>query len=435
MKQIAILGAGMSGFGAAHHFHNEGVKSVIYEKRSHHGGHTSSAKYDGGFIFDEGPHISFTKNERMQELFAESVNQEYETPNASVNNYWQGYWIKHPAQCNLYGLPTDLVTDILKDFIHAEQNEYGEIKNYKDWLIASFGETFAQTYPMQYGLKYHTTPAENMSTDWLGPRLYRPALNEVLRGALSPSTPDVHYVSHFRYPTHNGFVSYLDLFVKQAEIKLDHCLTQIDPSKKELQFSNGAIVPYHHVISSLPLPELIPMILNTPADVLEAAEKLACTTCVNVNIGLNRANISDSHWTYFYDQDFSFSRLSYPHMLSPNTVPPGAGSIQAEVYYSKKYRPLNRTPEELIPVVVEDLKRCQLIREDDEILFQNATLTSYANIIFDLDRADALATVHGYLDDLQIAYCGRYGEWGYQWTDEAFMSGETAAQNVLRSSH
>ena len=435
MQQIAILGAGMAGFGAAHHFHNEGVKSVIYEKRSHHGGHTSSVKYDGGFIFDEGPHISFTKNVRMQELFAESVNQEYEILNASVNNYWQGYWIKHPAQCNLYGLPPDLVTDILKDFIHAEQNEYGEIKNYKDWLIASFGETFAQTYPMQYGLKYHTTPAENMSTDWLGPRLYRPALDEVLRGALSPSTPDVHYVSHFRYPTHNGFVSYLDLFVQQAEIKLNHCLTQFDPSKKELQFSNGVVVPYQHVISSLPLPELIPMISHTPADVLEAAEKLACTTCVNVNIGLNRADISDSHWTYFYDQDVSFSRLSYPHMLSPNTVPSGAGSIQAEVYYSKKYRPLNCTPEELIPVVIEDLKRCQLIREDDELLFQNATLTPYANIIFDLDRADALATVHGYLDDLQIAYCGRYGEWGYQWTDEAFMSGETAAQTVLRSSH
>ena len=37
----------------------------------------------------------------------------------------------------------------------------------------------------------------------------------------------------------------------------------------------------------------------------------------------------------------------------------------------------------------------------------------YANIIFDLDRAAALKTVHGYLDDLGIAYCGRYGDWGY----------------------
>jgi len=56
---------------------------------------------------------------------------------------------------------------------------------------------------------------------------------------------------------------------------------------------------------------------------------------------------------------------------------------------------------------------------------------NYANVIFDLDRADALKVVRGYLDELGVESCGRYGEWGYQWTDEAFMSGERAAQRAL----
>ena len=55
----------------------------------------------------------------------------------------------------------------------------------------------------------------------------------------------------------------------------------------------------------------------------------------------------------------------------------------------------------------------------------------YANVIFDLERADALDDVHGYLDDIGIAYCGRYGDWAYIWTDESFMSGEKAAEKVL----
>ena len=58
-------------------------------------------------------------------------------------------------------------------------------------------------------------------------------------------------------------------------------------------------------------------------------------------------------------------------------------------------------------------------------------LLPYANIIFDHDRAGALKTVHGYLDDLGIAYCGRYGDWGYLWTDESFKSGERAADQAL----
>ena len=48
-----------------------------------------------------------------------------------------------------------------------------------------------------------------------------------------------------------------------------------------------------------------------------------------------------------------------------------------------------------------------------------------------LDRTEALKTVHGYLDDIGIAYCGRYGDWGYMWTDESFISGERAAQSAL----
>lgn len=431
MTKITVLGSGMAGFGAAHRLHTEGVTSLMYEKKPYYGGHTATYKNDNGFIFDDGPHISFTKVERLQKLFAESVNQEYEIIQAKVNNHWKGHWIKHPAQCNLHGLPKDLIVDILGDFTHAQYNDHEEIKNYQDWLVASYGKTFAETFPMEYGLKYHTTTADNMSTDWLGPRLYRPELKEVLNGALSATTPDVHYVNHFRYPSNGGFVTYLDLFVGQTELQLNHELVGIAPQTQELHFANGVKNKYEHLISSIPLPELVPMISGTPVDVVEAAQKLACTKCVIVNIGINREDVSEATWTYFYDQDFFFTRLSFPHLLSPNTVPPGAGSIQAEVYYSNKYRPLDRSPDECIQPVIKDLRRCGLIREDDEILHAQATVAPYANVIFDLDRAEALATVHGYLDDVGIHYCGRYGDWGYHWTDESFISGENAAQMVL----
>jgi len=432
MAGIRILGAGMAGFGAAYRLQNEGATCEVYEKASFYGGHAASFVHEEGFIFDDGPHISFTKDERIQDLFAESVEGKYETLQAQVNNYWQGYWIKHPAQCNLHGLPTDLVVKVLSDFVEAKFAPNGrEIGNYADWLLASFGPTFAETFPMVYGLKYHTTPAENMSTDWLGPRLYRPDLDEVFRGALTPSTPDVHYVTHFRYPTHGGFVGYLKMFIENTKVALDHEVTRIDPRKRQLHFAHGGVVDYDHVISSLPLPELVLLIDGTPPDVLEAANRLAATTCVNVNIGIDREDISEAHWSYFYDPDVFFTRVSFPHLYSPNNTPPGTGSIQAEVYYSKKYRPLDRSPEECIEPVIRDLRRCGVIRDEDRILFTNTSLTRYANVIFDLERASALEIVHGYLDDIEIAYCGRYGDWGYHWTDDAFKSGERAAQQVL----
>jgi len=430
---IAVLGAGMAGCGAFTRLRSEGIEATVFDMRAHIGGHTASYQHDSGFTFDEGPHISFTKDERIKALFAANVNGAYETIHARVNNLWQGHWIKHPAQCNLHGLPEDFVVKILQELIDANYSETGEVRNYEDWLVASYGRAFAETFPMQYGAKYHTTVASNMSTDWLGPRLYKPKLDEVLRGAISPSTPDVHYITEFRYPSHGGFVSYLTPMLHGAPVRLSHKLTQLDPRARTLQFSNGATVPYDHVISSIPLPELLPLITDAPQAVREAAATLACTTCVIVNIGIDRADISDWHWTYFYDHDFCFSRVNFPHMLSPHNAPAGCGSIQCELYFSPKYRPLAGTPESWIAESKRDLLRCGLLRETDRVLHADMLLSPYANVIFDLDRAAALAIVHGYLDEIGVRYAGRYGEWAYIWTDESFMSGEKAAERVLDS--
>jgi len=431
MERIAILGSGMAGFGAAHRLRQEGIGSVTYDKNDYFGGHTASFRHNTGFIFDEGPHVSFTKHERLQQLFADCVDQKYEVIRARPNNYWKGIWIKHPAICNLHGLPTDLVVKVLRDFVQTDHGSQEEIRNYADWLLASYGRTFAETFPMEYGWKYHTTTADNMSTDWLGPRLYRPKLEEVLLGALSGETPDVHYVTFVRYPSYNGFVSYLSLLPKETQLQLGHGLVRLDPAERTLQFSNGVVAGYDGVVSSIPLPELIPMIAGVPQDVLVASRKLACTSCVMVNLGINRADLSEAQWTYFYDRDICFARLSFPHMFSPHVVPPGCGSIQAEVYFSQKYRPMTGAPADYVAPVLADLKRCGVLREEDRILHTNVHVSRYAQVIFDLERADALATVHGYLDDVGIAYCGRYGDWLYIWTDEAFISGENAAQKVL----
>jgi protoporphyrinogen oxidase len=430
-QNVVVLGSGMAGFGAAYQLHAEGVTPVLYDKNGYHGGHTASFRYESGFLFDIGPHISYTKDPRIQALFADSVNQQYETLQVRLNNYWRGYWPQHPVQLHLHGLPHEVVVKVIADFVKEQHAPERTVKNYADWLLASFGPTFAELFPMQYTRKYHTTTADNMTTDWLGPRIYRPSLEEILTGALSPTAPTVHYITHFRYPSQGGFVSYLNKFVPMGNLRLNHKLVSIDPRTRQLAFSNGHVTRYDALISSVPLPELIPMIAGAPEEVVDAVHRLACTTCVLVNVGVSREDLSQGHCTYFYDEDICFSRLGFPHMLAPSNALPGTGSIQAEVYFSRKYKPFTGSPDDWIEPVIKDLRRCGYIREDDQILDRKAMLLPYANIIFDLERAAALKIVHGYLDEIGIAYCGRYGDWGYLWTDESFKSGELAAQKVL----
>jgi protoporphyrinogen oxidase len=430
-----ILGSGMAGYGAYHALSTAGVDTIVADKNSYPGGHTATFVDERGWTFDDGPHISFTEIPHVQKLLAENLEGEFETIKCYVDNYFEGHWVKHPAQINLHGLPTDLVVDCVKDFIDAERALNSEnppaINNYEDWLRASFGDTFATRFPMVYGKRYHTTDAANMSTDWLGPRLYTPDLDEVLRGAVAPSERDVHYVDHFRYPTHGGFAAYLQRFFDASDLRLDHTLVGVNPTERIARFADGTAIGYEQLVSSVPLPELIPMIDGAPADVVVASSALACTECVVVNVGVGRDDISPAQWRYFYDEDIFFVRLSFPHLLSPKTVPDGCGSVQAECYFSDKYRPLDRSPQDCIQPVIDDLVRTGILEESDEILFSEARPIKYANVIFDLERKAALETVHGYLRDVGITWCGRYGDWEYSWTDQAFVSGEQAAQALL----
>src|SRR5258706_9209110 len=247
---IVVLGTGMAGFGAAHRLHAEGLAPVMYDKNSYYGGHTASFRFDPGFLFDLGPHISFTKDARIQALFADSVDQEFETIQINLNNYWRGFWPQHPVQLHLRGMPDELIVKVISDFVEERSAPERPIKNYADWLLASFGRTFAESFPMQYTRKYHLTPAENLSTDWLGPRIYRPSLEEVLRGAISPTAPQVHYITHFRYPKIGGFMAYLKKLLPMGNLKLDHELVSVDPRARQLIFSNGFTTTYDSLVSS-----------------------------------------------------------------------------------------------------------------------------------------------------------------------------------------
>ena len=44
----------------------EGLTPVMYDMNAYHGGHTASFAHPGGFVFDIGPHISYTKDPRIQ---------------------------------------------------------------------------------------------------------------------------------------------------------------------------------------------------------------------------------------------------------------------------------------------------------------------------------------------------------------------------------
>lgn len=431
MNKIIILGAGMAGYGASHKLKQSGIETITFEKENHIGGHCASYIFDNKWVFDDGPHISFSKIDYIKKIFAENIDHDYCEFEANVDNYWKGKWIKHPAQINLFGLPPEFNTQILLEMVELQKQSNPIVNNYKEWLYATYGKTFSDNFPVKYTRKFHTTDPENMSIDWLGPRLYQPRLSEVLYGMLSPRTNDVHYIKGFRYPNKGGFVSFMKGIHDVTNIQFKQELTGINLKKKKLIFNKKNEIDFNTCFSSLPLKRIIELMEDAPIEITEAANKLAVTQCLIVNFGLKRENLSPCHWRYVYDEDFYTTRISFPSMFGPGNTPPGHGSIQVEVYFSDKYKPFKGNIHDYIDIVKNELIKMGILSPDDEILFQNAWLSPFAQIIFDHERQRNVELLHSFLKENNIFFGGRFADWSYTWSDESFQRGEEAAEEIM----
>jgi protoporphyrinogen oxidase len=426
---VAVLGAGLAGLAAAQRLREDGASVDVYEKEPGLGGHARSHRIEG-FTFDEGPHVSFTARPEIQQLFAAAVGGEYLESDAIVTNYYGGHWVRHPAQCNLFGLPVELVERCVVDFVRAHyEDKETAIQNYADWCYRQLGQTFSESFTFRYTRKFWTADPREMTTDWIGPRVHRPTIEEMVRGALGRTTRNHHYITRFRYPRKGGFGAYVSGVARGQAVLVDHEVVEIDLPHRRLNFANGRAANFERLVSSLPLPDLIRLIKDAPRRVVEAASRLLCTSLVLVDVGISRSEWPDVHWMYFYDDDLIFARGSLPHRLSPSNAPLGCGSVQVEVYHSR-YRPLETG--DVLGRAMDDLYRTGLLRRDDRVLVARERRIPYANVLFDHERIPNLTVVRDYLTEIGIVTCGRYGEWDYHWTDDSIVSGWRAVDGLTQ---
>lgn len=342
-------------------------------------------------------------------------------PNAY--NLYQGIWIKHPAQNNLYPLSQKMKDAVVRDFLSRPTDiDSSQIQNYDQWLRLQFGHFFAEHFPIPYTKKYWMTEAKDLETRWMGSRegsrLYQPSVEEVIQGCNTSETPVTYYSKEMRYPRKGGFKQFLSALVENQDIRYNQQVISIDVENRLLRTSKGDEYQFDRLISSLPLPEVIKMLKNVPVDVCNAVARLHCTCGYQISVGLKTKNIPPYLWWYIYDEDILPARVYSPSLKSPDNVPEGCSSLQMEVYCNRN----EYTREELLARSVGKLVSLNILKQED-ILFTDIRFEPYANVIFDHNIYEARKTVRDYLFSLGIETIGRFGKWGYLWSDQSLMSG------------
>lgn len=417
MSNNVILGAGIAGISAAYHLKQKGKNSVIFEKDNDWGGLCGFFEIDG-FRFDRFVHFTFAKDEKIAELFAKS-SPLYAHPPVSYN-YWRGCWLKHPAQNNLAPLPIEEKVKIIDSFVNRPRKDVAEISDYAEWLRVQYGDYFAENFPFAYTRKYWGVEAKQLETKWVGNRLHVSPLPEVLRGAFAEQQENFYYTKFMNYPKKGGFRSIMNECRKGLDIRLNKKAVRIDTAAKQVEFADGTVENYDNLISSLPLPEIIKMISDVPENVQNAAKQLRWTCGYQVSLGFNRPDVAKYLWFYIYDEDVPPARVYSPNLKSPDNAPEGCSSLQAEIFFANGVKVVDKNI--ILQKTVEKLKEiCQF--NDSDVVVKDIRFEPYANIIFTPEIYESRKVVREWLQAQGIKTIGRFGEWDYLWSHQAFESG------------
>jgi protoporphyrinogen oxidase len=421
-KKITILGAGIAGLSCGYNAIKQDYQICIYEKENTYGGLLDNIQI-GDFLFDKAVHLSFASEPEVREIFDQT---EYITHPPTSYSFENKIWFKHPIQNNLYPLPSNDKAELILSLFNRPDIE---ITNYSDWLRFQYGEAIAKRFFEQYTYKYWTISPEKMGTDWIGNRIRRADLSEILKGSYEDQNENHYYTKEMRYPVKGGYKAFLTPLIEMVENNVNYNkeIIEIDTQKKLLYFADNTQDSYEILISSLPLPVLCQSLDYCDPKILELSETLFATSIDLISVGFNKELKLDL-WNYIYDSDIYASRMYSPSVKSKNNVPVGCSSLQFEIYSSIKSNK-KHTKEELFENTKYALEKMQ-IADSEDILFMKHNRIDYGNVVFDLDMESRRDKIRNYLEAIGILTIGRFGEWDYLWSNQSFMSGLKILEKV-----
>jgi protoporphyrinogen oxidase len=437
---LLILGAGPTGLGAARRLQELGRPDwLLLEGSSHAGGLAASFTDEQGFTWDIGGHVQFSHYEYFDRAMEEFLGKDGWLHHERESWVWmRDRFIPYPFQNNIHRLPAEDLDKCLAGLVDIARNGSVKAANFREWILATFGQGLADVFLLPYNFKVWGYPPELMSTAWVGERVAVTDLKRVLHN-LVHAKDDVSWGPNntFRFPKFGGTGAIWRACAErlpQERLHFNTPVVSIDLEQHAVTTAKGETVGYDTLISTISLRELIR--LSGQAQFTELAERGLLHSSSNIfGIGLKGAppeQLRTKCWMYFPEGNCPFYRVTVFSNYSPNNVPDIKvnWSLMAEVSESP-YKPVDA--ERLTEQVVEGLLATRLIKQREDIISTWKYRAGYGYPTPGLERDTALAEIVPFLESKNVYPRGRFGLWKYEVSnqDHSFMQGVELAERLI----
>jgi protoporphyrinogen oxidase len=426
---VLIIGAGLAGLSAAYHLGDRSCRVVEKEKEA--GGLCRSYRMDG-FTFDYTGHLLHFRQPAIKALVEGLLKGQLGQHSRRSYIYSYQSYTEYPYQVNTYGLPPEVIRECLLGFIATLTAPPSTLKpeerSFKQWILESLGEGFAKHFMVPFNEKLWQVPLDELTSDWVSWLVPKPALNDVINGALGIKDKAFGYNPSFLYPAQGGISALPNAFLSGVkDIVYGSELVEVDSARRRATFHDGRVESYDTLVSTMPVPELVRRCPDLPRAVREAAEGLRCVSVYNINLGVARERVSDKHWIYFPEREYPFYRAGFPMNFSPALGRPGCSSLYVEISHQPE---VTTPPAELIAQVRAGMERAGIFKPNDDIVVADVKDIRYAYVLFDRHRARVLPGILAELESRGIHSIGRYGRWEHTSMEDAIAQGKQLAEKL-----
>ncbi len=301
--------------------------------------------------------------------------------------------------------------------------------NFDDYIELRYGAGIARHFMRPYNEKLWGGELTRLAVDWTAERMAAP------EGVREPSPRDgvrmpLDAETRVCYPARGGFGEIFRALARRIpRLRLGQEIVRIDPRARSLQMANGQAVGWRKIVSTVPLPKLLALLPEVPAEVQEAVARLEVLPVHLVLIALESRLNTLMQRIYCCDPEFPGHKIVLNHNSSAYLRQRRHG-IQVEV--SGHGRPLE-TDGTLTESVLRGLITIGIIKGRGEVRATRVVGLPFGYPVPTHERLDSVERIRRWLSGLGIHTVGRFGEWAYINSDEALYRGICLGTSLARS--
>ena len=318
-----------------------------------------------GWRFDLGGHRFFTKVDEVEALWHEILPEgDFMLRPRMSRIYYKGKYLDYPLRAMnvLRNIAPGEGILIVFSYLWSRIRPPKDESNYENWLVKRFGWRLYRTFFKTYTEKVWGVPVSEMPADWAAQRVKNLDLRKAVLNSILPKhgqTEITTLIEEFQYPKYGpGMMWEICADKVQAAggtLEMEARLTGInveDGRAVSVTYRQGGTehtIPASHVVSTMPMRELVHTITPPPPpEVVAAADDLHYRDYLTVALVVPESRSFPDNWIYIHATDVEVGRIQNYGSWSPYLVKDGRTCLGLEYFVFEGDDMWNLPDDELI---------------------------------------------------------------------------------------